>query len=212
MEYAYLAQNWKLTLCFWLFYYKNMSFSLLGMETLFHNIFFIFFYWKFNWWIVFGCAGYSLLHAGFLCCGEWGLLWSCGVWAFHCGGFSCCGARGSVVVVLGLSCPMACGIFLDRGLSPCPLHWQVDSLGKSSFSFVVMRAGSFLSFTQLISWFYNRYAIFNSLSNLRHLLLPDPLTYQALNLSITCPVVLCLEHCGSASHQGHTIETLTAWT
>ena len=26
-----------------------------------------------------------------------------------------------------LSCPMACGIFPDRGLNPCPLHWQVDS-------------------------------------------------------------------------------------
>ena len=41
-----------------------------------------------------------------------------------------------------------------------------------------MRAGSFPSFTQLISWFYNRYAIFSILSNLRPLLLPDPLTYQ----------------------------------
>ena len=34
---------------------------------------------------------------------------------------------GSVVVVRGLSCPKACGIFLDQGLNLGPLHWQVDS-------------------------------------------------------------------------------------
>ena len=37
------------------------------------------------------------------------------------------GAWASVVVVLGLSCPMACGIFLEQGLNRCPLHCQVDS-------------------------------------------------------------------------------------
>ena len=35
---------------------------------------------------------------------------------------------GSVVVAHRLSCSVACGIFLDQGLNPCPLHWQVDSL------------------------------------------------------------------------------------
>ena len=34
---------------------------------------------------------------------------------------------GSVVVVYGLSCPVACGIFADQGSNPCPLHWQADS-------------------------------------------------------------------------------------
>ena len=34
---------------------------------------------------------------------------------------------GSVVVVHGLSCPVACGILVDQGLNPCRLHWQVDS-------------------------------------------------------------------------------------
>ena len=29
-------------------------------------------------------------------------------------------------VVHGLSCSMACGIFLDQGLHPCFLHWQAD--------------------------------------------------------------------------------------
>ena len=27
----------------------------------------------------------------------------------------------------GLSCSVACGIFLDQGSNPCPLHWQADS-------------------------------------------------------------------------------------
>ena len=34
---------------------------------------------------------------------------------------------GSVVVALGLGCPVVCGVFPDQGLNPCPLHWQVDS-------------------------------------------------------------------------------------
>ena len=33
----------------------------------------------------------------------------------------------SRVVVHGLSCPTACGVFLDQGSNPCPLHWQMDS-------------------------------------------------------------------------------------
>ena len=28
-----------------------------------------------------------------------------------------------VVVAHRLSCSSACGIFLDQGLNPCPLHW-----------------------------------------------------------------------------------------
>ena len=34
---------------------------------------------------------------------------------------------GSVVVTQELGCPTACGMFLDQGSNPCPLHWQVDS-------------------------------------------------------------------------------------
>ena len=37
-------------------------------------------------------------------------------------------STGSVVVVHGLSCLMACGIFPDQGLNLCLLHWQEDSL------------------------------------------------------------------------------------
>ena len=35
--------------------------------------------------------------------------------------------RALVVMVQGLCCPTACGIFLDQGLNPCSLHWQVNS-------------------------------------------------------------------------------------
>ena len=34
---------------------------------------------------------------------------------------------GSVVVAHGPSCSAACRIFPDRGMNPCPLHWQADS-------------------------------------------------------------------------------------
>ena len=65
-------------------------------------------------------------------CGKWGLLSSCGVQASCCGGFSCFGAQAlgtwaSVVVAHGLSCPEACGTFLDQGSNQCPLHCKVDS-------------------------------------------------------------------------------------
>ena len=36
-------------------------------------------------------------------------------------------STGSVVTARGLSCSSACGIFLDQGSNPCPLHWQADS-------------------------------------------------------------------------------------
>ena len=36
------------------------------------------------------------------------------------------GRQASAVVVHSLSFPVVCGIFLDWGLNPCPLHWQVD--------------------------------------------------------------------------------------
>ena len=37
------------------------------------------------------------------------------------------GLTGSVVAVLGLSYPEACGIFLDQGWNSTSLHRQVDS-------------------------------------------------------------------------------------
>ena len=37
----------------------------------------------------------------------------------------------SVVVVPGLCCPRACGIFPDQASNPSLLHWQADSLPLS---------------------------------------------------------------------------------
>ena len=87
------------------------------------------------------CTGSSLLHGLFSSCGEQGPL-------FQHGGFSCCRAQdlgytsfrscssralelGQVVVVQGLSCPEARGIFPDQGLNLCLLCWQVDYLPLS---------------------------------------------------------------------------------
>ena len=67
----------------------------------------------------------------------------CGAWASQYGAFSGCrvqalgkwapelwltASRGTDVVaaVLRLRCSQACGIPLDQGLNPHPLHWQVD--------------------------------------------------------------------------------------
>ena len=36
-----------------------------------------------------------------------------------------------MVVVHGLHCSEACGIFMDQGLNPCFLRWQEDSLPQS---------------------------------------------------------------------------------
>ena len=36
-------------------------------------------------------------------------------------------ARSSDVVLQGLSCSKACGVFLGQGSDPYPLHWQADS-------------------------------------------------------------------------------------
>ena len=51
--------------------------------------------------------------------------------ASHCSGFSygrvqVPGPAGSVLVVHGLSCSAARGIFLDQRWNPCSLHWQAD--------------------------------------------------------------------------------------
>ena len=57
----------------------------------------------------------------FSSCGEWGLLFV----AVH--GLLRAHGAGSVVVVNGLICSSACGIFPDQDSNPCPLHWQADS-------------------------------------------------------------------------------------
>ena len=100
-----------------------------------------------NHLFIFGSAGFLSLCR---------LVSGCGARASHCGGFSCRGAWlqgeqallvaacrlqgvGSVVVAHGLSCSEACGIFMDQGLNPCLLHWQVGSLPLSHRGSLVWR-------------------------------------------------------------------------
>ena len=74
------------------------------------------------------CTGFSLQwllllqstgsrRVGFSRCDAWAsVVVAHGLWS-----------AGSVIVVHGLSCSTACGIFPDQDLNPCPLHWQADS-------------------------------------------------------------------------------------
>ena len=91
------------------------------------------------------CFCLFLAALGFSCC-EWAFS-SCGevCSSLLCTGFSLqwhlllqsTGSRvcrlqwlwhtGSGVEAYGFSCPEGCGIFLDQGLNPCPLHRHVDS-------------------------------------------------------------------------------------
>ena len=97
-----------------------------------------FFFWP--RWVFVAARGLSLVAASrrysSLPCAGFSLRWllllrSTGS---RCTGFSSCGVWAqqlwlavSVVVAHRLSCSVACGIFLDQGSNPCPLHWQVDS-------------------------------------------------------------------------------------
>ena len=59
----------------------------------------------------------------------WAQGYSSGAWSSR-GDFSCCrgmdlGHVGSVVVMLGLSCPAIYDVFLDQGANCVP--WEVDS-------------------------------------------------------------------------------------
>ena len=47
-------------------------------------------------------------------------------------------STGSIIVVRGLICSTACEIFLDQGLNPCLLHWQVDSLPLSQVGSILI--------------------------------------------------------------------------
>ena len=96
-----------------------------------------------NLFLFLAALGLCCCLRAFSSCGERGLLFV-GVRGLLIAVASRCGARalgkrasvlvalglysaGSVVVAYGLSCSAACGIFLDQGSKPCPLHWQVDS-------------------------------------------------------------------------------------
>ena len=60
-------------------------------------------------------------------CSEQGLLSRCTHWGASPAAEHRLQSTGSVVVADGLSCPEACGIFLEQGSNLYPLHWQADS-------------------------------------------------------------------------------------
>lgn len=80
------------------------------------------------------CVGFSLAAAcvASRCSG----FSRCRAWALGLTGFSRCGAwtlehRLGSRRAHGLSCSLACGIFLDQGLNLRALGWQADSLPLS---------------------------------------------------------------------------------
>ena len=80
---------------------------------------------------IFDCTGSSLLFVGFLVAASGGyyldVVLGLLIAVASLVAEQIPGLQGSVVVVHGLSCPAACGIFPDQGLNQCPLHWQADS-------------------------------------------------------------------------------------
>ena len=97
-------------------------------------------------YLLFGCTGSSVLHAGFLQLRKEGAYSLVAVLARapHCSGFSCCwapalGLLGSSSCSLWAlecrlsscgtlaSCSTACGIFPDQGSNLYPQHWQANS-------------------------------------------------------------------------------------
>ena len=132
-----VAQHCKCIKYHWIIHFKMVrfvtyEFQLNKLLLLFLKLFIYF--WLH--WVFVAVHGLSLVAAS----GGYSSLWCAGLlrWLLlllstgsRCMGFSSCGSRaleqGSVVVAHGLSCSAACGIFLDQGSNPCPLHWQVDS-------------------------------------------------------------------------------------
>ena len=124
-------------------YFNADALSQMLNRNITKQMLFLFFYY-FILFIYFWLLWFFVAVHGFLQLRQVGTTLRCGVRASHCGSFSCCGAwalgtrasvvvahglqsAGSVVVAHGLSCSAACGIFLDQGSNPCPLHWQADS-------------------------------------------------------------------------------------
>ena len=111
--------------------------SVVGLWWLLYSSYFSFLICYFIYLFLCGCFGSSLLHGLFSSCGKCGATPHVGAQASHYGccfccraqalghtGFSSClsralGHRLSRHVV-GLSCPVACGVFLDRRSNLCP--------------------------------------------------------------------------------------------
>ena len=100
--------------------------------SMFNLLFFLINYFYFIYLFIFGCVGSSFSVRKLSL-----VVASGGHSSSRCAGLSLSrplllrstGSRraGSVVVAHGPSCSAACGIFLDQGSNPSPLHWQADS-------------------------------------------------------------------------------------
>ena len=76
------------------------------------------------------CCGVQAPHCSDFSCGIWALsAWSSVVGLCSCSSWALEHRLG--IVVKGLSCSKACGIFPHQGSNPCLLHWQADSLPLS---------------------------------------------------------------------------------
>ena len=91
----------------------------MSLPFFFFKILFIFF-WLLWVFVAAGRLSLIVVSGGYSCCSAWASLV-----AEH---GQCRGLAGSVVVAHRLSCPAACEVFLQQGLNPCPLHWQVAFL------------------------------------------------------------------------------------
>ena len=87
-----------------------------------YNICIICIFKKINLFMV--ALGLQCCMLVFSSCSEWGATLCCGPQAFDCDDFSCFRA---VLKGTWLSCPAACGIFLNQRSSPYSLHWWADS-------------------------------------------------------------------------------------
>ena len=74
------------------------------------SLFLFFFFLIYLFLAVLGLPCWARVFSG---CGKQGYCSHC-AWASYCSAF--------LVIMRGLSCPMACEIFLDQGLNPCSLH------------------------------------------------------------------------------------------
>ena len=149
-------------------------------------------------YVCMSALGLRCCAQAFSSCSKWGLLslWCMGFslqWLLllrstvsRRTGFISCGTRasvvvargfqstGSVVVAHGLSCSMACGIFPDQGLNPCPLHWQADSyplrhqgsgtqylnISKTPYLIFVITILSIQCFSEINEEFYSQVQIY----------------------------------------------------
>ena len=85
----------------------------------------------FNIYLFLAALGLCYCARAFSRCSEWGLLFAAVRGLLIAVAFLVTDhglqSTALVVVVHGLSCFAACGIFLDQGSNPCSLHWQMDS-------------------------------------------------------------------------------------